>query len=86
MEGSGVAERRGLPPPLPSPPALPPSVLPKQRTAATGGESSCSSCSVTSICVHEDEPLIRYHPSATRQRPPTTLWAKLTQQIAQWGL
>lgn len=63
MEGSRVAKLRVLLPLLPSSPALPPSVLPKQRTTATGGESSCSSCSVTSICVHEDELHLRYQPT-----------------------
>lgn len=76
MEGRGVAQLRGLLLLRPSSIALPPSVLPKQRTTATGGESSCSSCSVTSICAR-DEPLVRSHPSTTRQCPPHSGWAKL---------
>lgn len=57
----------GLRPLLPFSPALPPTLLPplpspKQRTTATGAESSRSSCSVTSICAHPDEPLGRSHP------------------------
>lgn len=71
MEGGGVAKLRGLLPLLPSSPALPPSVLPKQRTTATGGESSCSSCSVTSIWVHEEEPHLRYHPTPCGPSSPT---------------
>lgn len=70
----GRALRAPVAPPLL---ARPSPFSPKQRTTATGGVSSCSSCSVTSICAHEDEPLVRSHPSTIRQRPSHALWAKL---------
>lgn len=52
MEGCGVVRLRT--PPLPSSTPFPLYPL-RNRTTAASGESSCSSCSVASICLQEDE-------------------------------